>query len=487
MSTVTAAEMRAIEEAAFRRGIPAGGLMDRAGAGIAARLFAQFPNPGCAVGYLGKGNNAGDTLVVLDHLRRAGWDIHLRASHPEDQWSPLTRERLRRLAERPAPLPPLHPLRRPLLLLDGLLGIGARGPLREPLAELADEMNRLRRRHGAVVAAIDLPSGLDSDRGEAYPGAVVADLTITVAVPKQGLLADAAVGHCGRLSLVPLANLPPPEAPGPVLTGPESFPELLPPRPHEAHKGDAGRVSILAGSPGTDGAASLTAWGALRAGAGLVTLFAHPAARVTTPPEVMVKSAPDRFAAIGEQRADAWVIGPGIGQEQADALFRTLEESTLPAVLDADALNLLAGNGRLDLLREHHLITPHPGEFARLAPELAQLPRLEAAAAFVARHPCTLLLKGARTLVARRDRDPAVNPTGHAGMACGGQGDLLAGVCGALLAAGHEPYPAGLLGAWLCGRAAEHALAAQSEESCLPSDSLPHFGTAFRDWRERRR
>lgn len=487
MSFVTAAEMRTIEEQAFRRGVSAGGLMDRAGAGIAARLTDHFPHPGSAVGYLGKGNNGGDTLVVLDHLRLAGWDIHLRAGHPEELWSPLARERLRRIGLDPAPLPPLHQLQGPLLLLDGLLGIGARGPLREPLAELADEMNRLRHSHGALAVSIDMPSGIDSDTGEAHPGAVVADLTVTVAVPKRGLLSEAAAKHCGRLSLVPMLNLPAPDQPGPVLVCPENFPELLPRRAHDSHKGDAGRVAILAGSPGMDGAAALTANGALRAGAGLVTLFAHPQARISTPPEVMVRSTAERFRELADSGADALVIGPGIGREGAEALFAILEECDTPAVIDADALNLLAAGGRLDLLRGHHLITPHPGEFARLAPDLSELPRLEAASAFAETHPCTLLLKGARTIVARRGRNPALNPTGHAGMASGGQGDLLAGVCGALIAAGQDPFDAGVLGAWLCGRAAERALATQSEESCLPSDSLTHFGTAFRDWRERRR
>ena len=488
MSAVTAGEMRELEEAAFRSGVDAGLLMDAAGRGIADRLRQHFPRPGTAVAYLGKGNNAGDALVVLESLREAGWAVALRASHPPQEWSTLARQRHRRLDE---PLAgPLDPPGRPgpLLLLDGLLGIGARGPLRPPLAALADEMARLRRDRGALVVAIDLPSGLDTDRGELHPGGVVADLTVTVGVPKSGLLADAAAAACGRLFVVPLAELPEPDRPGPRLATPEGFPGRRPPRPHDFHKGRAGRVGILAGSEGMTGAAVLCATGALRGGAGLVTLHAHD--RLAAPPEVMVRPSDRRVAEAFGPEADALVIGPGIGRpERSDELLERLAADGRPVVLDADALNLIARDDRRDLLRAPCLITPHPGEFARLAPDLAGLPRVEAATRFVERHPCTLLLKGARSVVAAPGIDPRLNPTGHAGMASGGQGDVLAGVCGALLAGGVPAPDAAMLAAWLCGRAAERALThgGQSEESCTASDTLAHLGGAFRDWRTGRR
>jgi NAD(P)H-hydrate epimerase len=158
-------------------------------------------------------------------------------------------------------------------------------------------------------------------------------------------------------------------------------------------------------------------------------------------------------------------------------------------VLDADALNAIAGERLQHLLRPHHLLTPHPGEFARLAPDLVLLPRIEAVRHFIRRHPCTLLLKGSRTLVGSATGEITINPTGHAGMASGGQGDVLAGVAGALLAGGQTPFHAAMLAAWLCGRAAERALthAGASEASLSAGDTLDHLGGAFIDWKERRR
>jgi NAD(P)H-hydrate epimerase len=154
-------------------------------------------------------------------------------------------------------------------------------------------------------------------------------------------------------------------------------------------------------------------------------------------------------------------------------------------VLDADGLNLLAAAGTTALLESRHLITPHPGEFRRLAPDLAEQDRLDAATAFVARHPCALLLKGARTLVAAPGEATRFNPTGHAGMASGGQGDVLAGVAGAFLAQGLKPADAASLAAWLCGRAAERAL--EKGPITIASDTLAELGGAMRDWQERRR
>ncbi len=489
MSFVTGAAMRSLEEAAFRRGVSAESLMDLAGEGIARRLIDHFPQPGRAVAYVGKGNNGGDALVALRHLREAGWQIALKAAYPETEWGVLPRRKRRELGEVPLGSKiPEGP--GPLLLLDGLLGIGARGTLREPLSRLAEEMAWLRDSHGAVVAAMDLPSGIDADSGEGQ--GVVADLTITVGVPKLGLSTPAGIASAGRILLVPLAELTPTEVSALEFFGPDSFPGLLSPRSHDFHKGDAGRIGLLAGSPGMTGAAVLAATAALRAGAGLVTLHVEPeflpSLAAPMPPEVMVrisrKPVTDAFSA----EHDALVIGPGIGnmsKAQQAELVASLAKSHPPALLDADALNLLAAAGQTALLDSRHLITPHPGEFRRLAPDLAEKDRLEAAGAFVARHPCTLLLKGARTLVAAPGEVTRFNPTGHAGMASGGQGDVLAGVAGAFLAQGMKPADAASLAAWLCGRAAERAMA--RGPLTIASDTLEELGGAIRDWQERRR
>lgn len=491
MTFVTAAEMRSLEEASFRRGVSAESLMDLAGLGIARRLIDHFPSPGQAIAYLGKGNNGGDALVALRHLRAAGWQVAIRAAYPEIEWTVLSRRKLRELGD----LPASSPFGRgdgPCILLDGLLGIGATGALRPPLAELAAEMSRFRDHHGAVIAAIDLPSGLDADTGEG--GDFTADLTLTIGAPKQGLATEAGISKAGRILLVPLAELTPAEDRAIRFFCPESFHGLLGPRPHDFHKGRAGRLGILAGSPGMCGAAVLCTTAAVRAGAGLVTLHAGedflPSLAAPMPPEVMVRVSVDPVGEAFSAGHDALVIGPGSGNAPEawhSRLLDQLESSTLPALLDADALNLLAATRRTGLLRAEHLITPHPGEFRRLAPDLADSGRnrMQAAAAFVARHPCTLLLKGTRTLVAAPGVGTRFNPTGHAGMASGGQGDVLAGVAGALLAGGMNGPDAGSLAAWLCGRAAERALA---EGPFTPaSGTLRHLGGAILDWQQRRR
>lgn len=490
MNFVTGAAMRALEDAAFRRGISAESLMDLAGEGIARRLIGRFPLPGLAIAYLGKGNNAGDALVALRHLREAGWKIALRPAYPEVDWGVLPRRKLRELGELPSAAVDPGTAQGTCLLLDGLLGIGGMGPPRPPLAEIAAEMASLRDNQGAIVVAIDVPSGLDADSGEG--DAVTADLTLTVGAPKQGLATEAGIARSGRIILVPLAALSPPADDSPRFFCPESFPGLLPPRPHAFHKGMAGRLGILAGSPGMSGAAVLCADAALRSGAGLVTLHVErdfiPALAAAMPPEVMVRAADNPVAEAFAAGHDALVIGPGTGMVSEAwriSLLVQLESSEIPVLLDADALNLLAAKGRLDLLKPAHLITPHPGEFQRLSPDLADTDRLHAASAFVARHPCTLLLKGARSLVAAPGESTRFNPTGHAGMASGGQGDVLSGVAGALLARGLAGPDAASLAAWLCGCAAERAL---GRSPFAPAGAtLRELGGALLDWQRCRR
>lgn len=485
MTFVTGAEMRALEEAAFRRGVDAESLMEAAGAGIARRLIALHPRPGRCVAFIGKGNNGGDAWVALRHLRAAGWRIEARTLAPELEWGALPRRKARELG--PGSGPEVEG-GGPLLVLDALLGIGAKGPLRPPLREGVAEIAGLRERHGAVVAAVDLPSGMDADSGEGE--AVTADLTLTVGAPKRGLATEAGILRAGRIVLVPLDGLEPPAGGSPALFCPEFFPGLLAPRPHDFHKGRAGRLGILAGSPGMSGAAVLCAAAALRAGAGLVTLHVErdflPSLAAAMPPEVMVRVADEPVLEACAAGHDAIVAGPGCGAVSArwrNSLLAALAGPGPRWVLDADALNLLAAAGRRDVLRPECLITPHPGEFRRLAPELADRERVAAAAGFVERHPCTLLLKGARTLVAAPGGAVRVNPTGHAGMASGGQGDVLAGVAGALLAQGVGTVDAGSLAAWLCGRAAERVAGPIASAGAV----VEQLGGAMEDWRGRRR
>jgi NAD(P)H-hydrate epimerase len=499
MTAVTVAEMRSLEEAALRDGWSEEQLLETAGENLAHAIARFFPTPGTIVGYLGKGHNAGDALVALRFLRdRYHWQVALRGAFPEEKWSPLTRVKFYELgsAEILKTLPAWQSSPRSLVLLDGLLGIGAKGALREPLLALSREMAWLRENAGAKVAAIDLPSGVDPDRGEIFAGAVTADVTFMIAAAKRGLLFEHAADATGALAVVPVDSLKPTGGGGDFnLISPYTLDIGKAPRPFSFHKGQAGRVGILAGSAAFSGAAVLAATGALRGGAGLVTIHT-PADAVATvaakcPPEIIVRSCADPREIL-DLRYDSLVIGCGLHVE--DETFRAnilklIAATELPAVIDAEALNLLSSSSDLSILKSNHLLTPHPGEFQRLAPDLKDQPREVAARTFADRTAATLLLKGSRTLVTRSGGPSRINSTGNPGMATGGQGDLLSGVIGALLAIGHPPVDAASLGAWLCGRSAERALLDPdlSPETLRATDVLDHLGGAFRDWKEQGR
>ncbi len=494
MGAVTISEMLAAEAAAKSNGWTEKQLLNLAGERLGIAIGRYFPHPGTVVGYLGKGHNAGDTLVALRILRdRFKWKIAVRSAFPLQDFAPLTLKKWDELGLR-LPLdriPAWRDLDGPLLFLDGLLGSGGSGTLRGSLLPLAQEMEWLRQIAGARVAAVDLPSGIDPDSGEISADTVTADVTFMIANAKAGLLRGRAAAATGALVLVPVECLTVGGSSGMKAITPQTLDAGKIPRPFDFHKGMAGRVAILAGSGRFTGAAVLAATGALRGGAGLITLFVPKSivALVSTkcPPEIIVSGYDDPREVL-ETRFDALVTGCGLGElngETAAGLLDLISNSPAPVVIDACALNLIAERGASDILSDQHLLTPHPGEFAKLAPDLADLSRENAARKFTERVPATLLLKGSRTIVTRQGEPLWCNTTGTPGMACGGQGDLLAGVIGARLAAGDPPLDAASLGAWLCGRAAEISLNVSriSEESLSPTDVLDHLGAAYRDWR----
>jgi ADP-dependent NAD(P)H-hydrate dehydratase / NAD(P)H-hydrate epimerase len=484
-----------LEAKAFENGWTGESLLDSAGEALGHSVGRHFPHPGTAVGYLGKGHNAGDALVALKILRDSyGWHIATRHAFSLDAFGPVPLAKWHQLGltSPSAEIPRPHLLKRPLLLLDGLLGTGASGALRAPLRGLAREMTDLRRSHAARIAAVDLPSGINADTGEILPDTVTADITFMIGTAKRGLLHSQAAEATGALALVPVPPLNAPPADDLELISPQILSSGKPPRPFSFHKGMAGRIAIVAGSDAYTGAAVLVATGALRGGAGLITLHVPDSIRAIIsgkcPPEIIVDGYLDAREVL-ETRFDALIVGCGLGKpddQAAEEILTLIENNGVPTVLDADALNLLAARNRTDILLPHHVLTPHPGEFARLAPDLAELPREQAARQFADRIPAVLLLKGSRTLVTRRGQPLHANSTGTPGMATGGQGDLLSGVIGALLATGEDPMMAAARGAWLCGRAAEIALDQShlSEESLTPEDVLHFLGTAFTDWRQ---
>ena len=516
--------MRSAEKAAFARGVGVEALMDQAGAGIARAVTKFFPGPRTCIVFAGKGHNAGDALVAAQCLRRGGWRIEIRLAFQENDCSELMRKKLDALRGTAAATTPewtdqVHHdpgvtiLELPayladslttsedaiaaktypgsassIVVLDGLLGVGAKPPLREPVRAACRQINQLRQKRSAYVFAVDLPTGLDGDSGKADRDCVIADFTVTVGFAKSGLVADGALDFVGRLEVVPLPDLTAEGHSKELIATPYSLAPLLPRRRFSAYKNQFGRVGVVAGSKGFIGAALMTTEGALRAGAGLVEVFVpeeiYEIVAAAAPMEAMVKPL-EFYRALLKEKIDVWALGPGLGKSRAAEILELIEKTKQPMVVDADGLNILADKiSTLKRCKGKRLLSPHPGEMNRLFPNKKES-RMKTATKFCNRFPVTLLLKGSRTIVGERNRALSYNTTGNPGMASGGMGDVLTGVCAGLAGQGLCLYDAARLGAWVCGRAAEIAIFCHgaSEESLLARDVLDHLGEAFNELR----
>ena len=488
MKICSTENMRIAERELIVSGTPARTLMQQASAGIAEAIMQFFPVPGLCVAYLGKGNNAGDAITVLNILQRHGWDTGFRAAYPRSEWRELP---LRQFAEISPPLleyqeAPLPVTGRPMVLLDGLLGIGTSGLLNKEIAGLCAEMNYLRDRCGAVrTVAVDIPTGIDADTGMPQEHAVEADFTMCIGAVKQGLLDDDATLHVGRLVCIELPGLHVQALPATEIITSSRLTKFLSARPYTDYKNTRGPLGVIAGSEGMLGAARLCCEAALRAGAGLVTLHVHrtayPVAAACMPPEIMVKPV-DSYADISIRPFSAFLLGPGIGsvsEEDAEAIRIILETGT-PVLLDADGLNLAAAMQWK--LGKHILATPHHGEIRRLLPEADDCAiRADIADCFLAEHEAALIYKGARSIVTQRGKPLFYNITGGPAMATAGQGDVLAGVCGGFIAQGESLLVSAVLGTYLCGRASELAISsgAATQQSLPAGDTLRHLPAAL--------
>ena len=481
--------MRAAEEAAFGRGINVETLMNQAGTGVARAVQQFFPAPAACIVFAGKGHNGGDALVAAERLKRAGWKIDIRLPFAEENCSELTRKKLQALrdASSPAATGATAPH---TIVLDGLLGTGAKSFLREPLRTAAREINRLRRERNAFVFAVDLPTGIDTDSGEADPeDCVNADFTVTIGFAKHGLIVDEVLDIIGRIEVVPLVDLVPEVGLRNELAATShSLNALLPRRKFSAYKNQFGRIGVVAGSKGFIGAALMTTQGALRAGAGLVEVFVpeeiYEIVAGAAPVEAMVKPV-RKYRDLVEEKIDIWALGPGLGKSRAAEILNLIERVEQPMVVDADGLNILSEKiDTLERCRGPRLLTPHPGEMARLF-EIGKMSRAGIARNFCEQFPVTLLLKGSRTILCERSKPLSYNTTGNPGMASGGMGDVLTGVCAGLAGRQLSMYDAGRIGAWVCGRAAEMSIfhSDASEESLLATDVLDRLGEAFNEIR----
>jgi ADP-dependent NAD(P)H-hydrate dehydratase / NAD(P)H-hydrate epimerase len=494
---VSAAEMRVAEEAAFARGIEVEALMDEAGAGVARAVRQFFPHAGTCIVYAGKGHNGGDALVAAECLQREGWTIDVRLPFPESDCSELTRKKLAALRDaengqdheaesgRGLSAPTIAGPSR-TIILDGLLGVGNKSLLREPIRATAREINRVRLERRAFLFAVDLPTGFNSDTGEVDPDSVVADFTVTIGFAKHALIADAAIDFTGRLIVLPLPDLEAGGARNEIMATTQSLARLVPRRKFGAYKNQFGRIGVVAGSRGFVGAALMTTEGALRSGAGLVELFVpediYDIAAGAARPEVMVK-ATRAYRDLPGEKIDVWAVGPGLGNANGARIRDLIARVEQPMVVDADGLNILAEEIEvLQRCRGPRLLTPHPVEMERLVAP-GKMARAGLARSFCEHFPVTLLLKGSRTVVAQRDQPLSFNSTGNPGMATGGMGDVLTGVCAGLIGQGLSLYDAARVGAWLCGRSAEIAIFQRgaTEQTLLPRDILDNLDRAFTD------
>ncbi|MGQ9780253.1 MAG: NAD(P)H-hydrate dehydratase [Bacillota bacterium] len=501
MYVVTGREMAALDAAARDEyGLPGLLLMENAGREVAGAIEARYGSPLRVAVVCGPGNNGGDGLVAARHLCLRGhavevWLLAEEEAYRGDALVNLKAARaiglpLRRVPEEEEAL--REALRRHDVIVDACFGTGFSGAPRPQAAAAIRAMNGA----GRPVVAVDIPSGVEADTGAVRGEAVRAVLTVTFALPKLGCLLYPGAACCGELVVVPI-SLPlgaMAEKLRRRLSQEAEVAALLPDRPKDAHKGLAGRVLGIGGSPGLTGAPFLAARGALRAGAGLVTVLL-PAGLpwVEKPAEVMLATlpagpeggfAPEAAEALGPwlARADVLAFGPGLGQGPgARALLATVAARWRgPLILDADGLNLLAG--ALELVSGEHgpwVLTPHPGEMARLVGTTVaevQADRVGHAERQAAAWRAVVVLKGVPTVVAEPDGRTWLNPTGHPAMATGGMGDVLTGVIAGLAAQGMDPAAAAVAGVYLHGLAGEIAAAARGGVGILAgevADAVP--------------
>ena len=475
------AAVRAAERALMDL-LPEGTLMRRAAGGLASvcgSLLARHPAHvyGARVAVLaGGGDNGGDALYAGALLARRGAAVTAITAGPKAHAGGTAELRAAggRVTPDLAAAPDLIACAD--LIVDGLLGIGGRGGLRDPFAGLAAAADQARRDGHGTVVAVDLPSGIDADTGAVDGPAVRADVTVTFGAIKPGLLIDPGAGHAGAVELIDIGL-------GPYLTGEpavvasqsEDIAGLLPRPGAESDKYRRGVLGLLAGSERFGGAVVLAAGGALRGGAGLVRVVTGSGAAAAVRqawPEAVLTVYPDDagwdlIGSVG--RVQAWVAGPGMGTGQdAVARLAAILGTDLPVLVDADGLTILSEHRDLLPREAPTLITPHAGELARLLGTAAasiEARRLEHARRAAAELGVTVLLKGSTTVVVGGTGGPAfVNPTGTPWLATAGSGDVLSGLAGSLLAQRLPPAEAGIAAAYLHGIAARLAAAGGSED-----------------------
>lgn len=488
-------------------GIPGMVLMENAARG-AASFFRQVI-PGLSSQRItvvaGSGNNAGDGFVLARIFHGEGAYVRVVCLRDPDRLQGDALSNFKILEKLNVPVVVWNEaldfdaqwrwIRESDVLIDAILGTGLNSEVEGLFRKVIDGMNTL----SCPILAVDIPSGLDASSGNPLGTAVRATATATFAFPKIGHIMDPGPEYTGKLQVVDI-GIPPTVA---ASTGDDSpvvrwwldeafLAGWLKPRPSGTHKGNAGHVAVLSGSRGKTGAACLICQAAARAGAGLVTLFIpsslNPILEVKlteamTYPILETEEQSPAEAALHDildfvDGKQALAMGPGISlHQETQALVRTVvERASCPMVLDADALTAIAESP--EILKKAHvplILTPHPGEMARLiqsSPQAVQADRMGIAAEFSSNYGVTLVLKGHRTLVAAPDGRIAINSSGNPSMASGGMGDALTGMIAGFLGQGFDPFRAACLGVYIHGRAADLRMKGIASRGLLASDLL---------------
>jgi ADP-dependent NAD(P)H-hydrate dehydratase / NAD(P)H-hydrate epimerase len=511
MLVVTAEQMREMDRLTIQKyGIPSLQLMERAGEGITKAILESFgraAKKGVLV-VAGKGNNGGDGLVVARLLRKKRISCEVVLLAGKDELSPDAAHNLEAYAKLRGKVTEAgqasvgllrERMRGKGLLVDAILGTGTKNTVRGVYAEAITLMNS----SGLPIVAVDIPSGLDTDRGTPLGVAIQAEMTVALAYPKLGEVIYPGLISAGDLAVADIGiDRRSVEEVSPYIEflEREQVRRLVPIRAPDSHKGTYGHVLTVAGSRGKTGAAILACRAAMRAGAGLVTLAAPRSLNdifATSMVEVMTEPLQDNAAEEMEPpgdeewrgllaRKNSLLFGPGIGVYDAtrSALRWLLRNLEIPWVIDADGLNNLVEEiDRLRSAKTPPVLTPHPGEMARLIHKdsaTVNQDRIGIARAFAAAHRCHVVLKGARTVIATAAGKVFINPTGNPGMASGGMGDVLAGMLAALLGQGLNPEEAMKLGVYLHGFVGDRVAEAEGQSGLIASDIIEGLPAGMR-------
>jgi len=500
---VRASDQRTLDERAYAAGVAQDALMESAGTNAAQWILDRM-HPRRVVVVSGPGGNGGDGLVVARRLHEAGIEVQAALLQDPMGCSPAVQRMIERMEKAGVPAPrPVSDrmfeawLDRADCLVDSLFGSGLRRPLRGEALRVVGRINAAQ----VCTISLDLPSGLASDTGERVGEAVQADITLAMAFLKPAHLLCPAAMHCGNTAVVDVAY---PEAtvesvePWARVCESAGIASRLPVRRLDGHKGTFGRVLVLAGSLGMTGAAVLCCRGALRAGAGLVSV-ATPASVAsivaTAVPEAItipMLETEGRLAGIDDpqferamERADVLVMGPGLSREAdtLEAVRALIERFNGPIVLDADAHGAVHRNEDvLERLAGRTILTPHPGEFGALtgeAPDAVDRLRRDQARAFAMKHNVVLVLKGHPTAIGLPEGTVYLNPTGNDGLATGGSGDVLAGLIAGLVAGGSSLPNAAVVAVYVHGLAAEIYGRDRSPRALIPSELIDQIPEAL--------